>query len=159
MKLRIHHFYDIIRSFGRREKLEPHHYQHSYHKVAKAIWKNPCLKIKITTQCDDVCDGCVHCKNNSCDDIISHRKDFRSKEKFNNFLDQRIMKVCLINRGDTFTPIQLCKKAKLYLQNIDWIYKGNDLDHTKLRKKSVASGLEYYSKKHKFDIGIARNVK
>lgn len=153
MKLRIHHFFDIIRDFCSKEgHIMPHPYGHSYHKVAKAIWTNPSLKIKIVVQCDDVCDRCSHLKNNSCIDVIGYRKDFRFKEKFNDYLDQRIMKVCLVKKGNTYTPIQLCKKAKLYLRNINWIYWGNDFDHTRARKTSVEFGLNNYSKEHKFDI-------
>jgi len=152
VKLRIHHFFDIIRDFGKKEKLKPHPYGHSYHKVAKAIWNNPNLKIKIIAECDDICDGCIHLKDNSCDDVISHRKDFKYKEKFNDFLDRRIMKACLINKDEVFNPIQLCKKTRLYLENILWIYEGNDPEHTLSRKKSVISGLKEYSEKHNFNI-------
>lgn len=152
MKLRIHHFFDIIRDFSRVEEVKPHPYGHSYHKVARVIWNNANIKIKIIVQCDDICDRCVRLKNNVCDDTIPHRKDFKSKEKFNNFLDQRIMRICLVKEGDTFTPIQLCKKGRLYLENINWVYEGNDLDHTQTRKKNVMLGLKNYSKKYKFDI-------
>ena len=152
MKLRIHHFFDLIRDFGKKEELKPHPYGHSYHKVAKVIWDNPNSKIKIIVGCDDICDGCIHLKDNSCDDVIDYRKDFKYKEKFNDHLDRRIMKICLINKDDVYSPIQLCKKTKLYLENIIWIYEGNDLKHTLSRKKNVIRGLKEYSEKHNFEI-------
>jgi hypothetical protein len=150
MKLRIHHFFDILRDFGKKEALKPHPYGHSYHKVAEAIRNNPNLKIRIIRACDDVCEGCLHLKGNSCDDVISHREDFSHKQEFNDYLDRRIMELCLINIDEVLSPIQLCRKAGLYLDNMDWIYQGNDPDHTRSRKIKVISGLEEYSKKHKF---------
>jgi len=152
VKLRIHHFFDIIRDFGRKVELKPHPYGHSYHKVAKAIWNYPYLKIRIVAESDDICVGCIHLKDNSCDDLISFRKDFRHKEKFNDFIDRKIMKACLINNDEVLNPVQLCTKTRLYLANILWIYDGNDLEHTLSRKESIIRGLKEYSEKHGLDL-------
>lgn len=148
INLRIHHFFDIIRVFGKKRVIESHPYQHSFHKIAECIRANPNLKIKIVTRCDNVCEGCIYYKNGHCEDRIKHRKDFILKEEFNNHIDKRIMKKCSIKEREIFTPIQLCQKAKLYLNNIDFIYSGNDLWHTQRRKEDVIKGLKYYSSLH-----------
>lgn len=145
INLRIHHFYDILRNFGQDKKIKPHPYLHSFHKVAELIRHNSNLKIKITISCDSICENCIHYKNGICDDLITHRKDFSSKEALNNYIDKRIMKKCLLKKGDILTPRQLCEKAELYLDNIEFIYSGNDLEHTKKRKKDVINGLKYYN--------------
>lgn len=152
LRLRIHHFYDIIRDFSKKEAILPHPYGHSYHKVAALIWENSELEIEIIVDCDDICTGCEQLKNDTCEDLIDHRKDFVSKHSFNNFIDYRIMEACLIQEGNTLTPNELCRKAKLYLEEIDWVYKGNDPDHTEKRKMNVLLGLSRYSQKHQFDI-------
>lgn len=145
INLRIHHFFDIIRVFGKgKSGLFPHPYGHSFHKIAEIIMSNPSLKIKNVIECDSVCDGCVHYKNGHCDDSISYRKDFASKEKFNDRIDKRIIEKCLIKEGEILTPVQLCEKAKLYLDNIEFIYSGNDLWHTEQRKRDVSKGLKFY---------------
>ena len=149
--LRIHHFYDIIRDFGRNTGFRPHPYGHSYHKIAEAVWNNPNLYIKIISEADDTCTGCMHLKGKSCNDFIYHREDFRSKEKFNDHIDGKIMKVCSINENDVFSVTELCRKARLYLDNIIWIYEGNDPDHTESRKLSVINGLEKFLQKNKPD--------
>ncbi|MBU3924989.1 DUF1284 domain-containing protein [Patescibacteria group bacterium] len=159
VNLRPHHFFDIIRAFGKESLalaegkdggIKPHPYQHSFHKIAEIIRISPDLKIKIVVKCDSVCEGCIHCKSGRCDDRINYRKDFASKEKLNDYADKRIMEKCLIKEGEALTPAQLCQKAGLYLDNIDFIYSGNDSWHTKRRKEDVIEGLNYYSKLHKF---------
>ena len=83
-----------------------------------------------------------------CDDLITHRTDFISKEDFNNYIDKRIIKVCNIETGIVYTPRLLCEFANKYIENIELIYQGNDLEHTLLRKENVLKGLHYYSEKH-----------
>lgn len=161
INLRPHHFFDIIRAFGKESLalaegksvgIKPHPYRHSFHKIAELIRISPDLKIKIIVKCDSVCEGCIHYTNGRCDDGINYRKDFISKEKLNNHVDKRIIEKCLIKEGKALTPIQLCQKAGLYLNNIDFIYSGNDSWHIKRRKKDVIKGLNYYSKLHGFDL-------
>jgi len=143
-----------MRSFGTGKKIEPHSYGHSYHKIAEKIRADPNLKIKIVVENDAVCEGCNHTKDNHCNDTITHRQDFTSKEEFNNYIDKRIMKLCSIEEGDIFTPIQICEKAKKYLEEIGHIYDGNDPEHTKIRKRHMIKGLKYYSELHKFYLGF-----
>ena len=150
ISLRIHHFFDIIRAFGKGENnLSSHPYRHSFHKIAMIIKNNPELKIKNVIECDSVCEGCIHYKDSHCDDSIDYRKDFVSKEEFNNCLDRRIIEKCLIEEGRILTPLQLCEKAKLYLDNMEFIYSGNDFWHTEQRKKDVIKGLKLYLGLHK----------
>ena len=141
INLRVHHFFDIIRDFGKGEDISPHPYQHSFHKIANLIRNNSDLRIKIVIKCDSVCDGCIYYKKGYCEDVLNHRKDFISKEEFNNQIDRRIIEKCLIKKGEILTPIQLCQKAKLYLDNINFIYAGNNRFHTEQRKKDVIKGL------------------
>ena len=150
INLRIHHFFDIIRTFGKREdKLSLHPYVHSFHKIAGIIKDNPGLKIKNVIECDSVCEGCIYYKNGRCEDSINYRNDFVSKEKFNNWLDERIIEKCLIKKREVLTPIQLCGKAKLYLNNMEYIYSGNDFWHTEQRRENVSKGLKLYLELHK----------
>lgn len=73
--------------------------------------------------------------------MISHRHDFTLKEEFNNYLDSRIFGVLKINEGDVVSFIEIVNKADEYLQNIAYIYSGNDIVNTNERKKYVAKGL------------------
>uniref|UniRef100_UPI003216DF0A hypothetical protein n=1 Tax=uncultured Draconibacterium sp. TaxID=1573823 RepID=UPI003216DF0A len=148
MKLRIHHFFDIIRDLGSGKEITPHPYGHAYHTVAEKILNEPGLEYKLVECSDAICSGCTHLVNGICDDVITHRSDFESKEAFNNHLDNRIMSVCGFLENKTYSPRLLCKLAQRYLDNIGYIYEGNDELHTKARKASVEKGLRFYAEKH-----------
>lgn len=148
MKLRIHHFFDMIRDFGIGKQFDPHPYQHSYHKVAELILTDPDFNIEIAVGSDAVCKGCRHLVNSLCNDTISHRNDFTSKEAYNNYLDTRIIEVCEVDVSKKYSPKQLVKMADRYIQNISFIYEGNDAEHTEQRKQNVILGLEHYAAKH-----------
>jgi len=148
MKLRIHHFFDIIRDFGVEKKFDPHPYQHSYHRIAELILADPNFEIKIVVGSDAVCEGCIHLVRGFCDDTISHRNDFTSKEAFNNHLDTRIIDVCEIDVSKKYSPEMLVKLGNYYILNIEYIYEGNNAGHTAHRKQNVIRGLELYSAKH-----------
>lgn len=152
MKIKIHHFYDMIRDFGSNKKIVPHPHLHSYHTVAGLIRKNANIELELVVKADDVCATCTHLIHSKCDDIITHRNDFEGKEDFNNHLDQRIMMVCSFNTSEKYTPKTLCGVANNYIENIEYIYEGNDLKHTLERKKNVILGLKYYARKHGFSL-------
>lgn len=142
VNLRIHHFYDIIRDLGSGKKSWKNSYNNSLDEVARLIISDTKLKIKLVLSCDSICDGCIHNKNGHCDDKITHRKYFTSKELFNNFIDEKILKYCELKIGDIYTPGELCNKAKKYLENIEKIYFGNDPKNTKERKENFVKGLK-----------------
>jgi hypothetical protein len=148
MRLRIHHFFDIIRDFGAGKEFQPHPYLHSYHKIANIILKQPLIKIEIVTESDSVCVGCIKLKGKRCTDIITHRKDFKGKEEFNNYLDIRIMDICEIEENSVTTPASLIKASEKYITNIHFIYSGNDKEHTEMRKTNVMKGVEFYVREH-----------
>lgn len=154
MELRIHHFFDIIRDFGSGKNIVPHEYGHAYHKVAEQIMGNVNLEFELVIGSDEICKGCSQLKDGDCIDLISHRQDFIGKEEFNNHLDSRIMENCGFENSKMYTPKQLCELAGNYINNIQFIYKGNDVEHTEIRKQNVISGLRYYSEKHGFVLHI-----
>jgi hypothetical protein len=152
MKLRIHHFYDIIRDFGVGNPITPHPYGHSYHLLAREIWENSSIPIQLVLACDAICLGCNKIINENCTDTISHRQDFSLKQAFNNHIDSRIMNYCSLNQTEIYTPRQLCQVAGCYSNNKIQIYEGNDLNHTTIRHENFMKGLELYATKHNFKL-------
>lgn len=150
MKIRIHHFFDIIRDFGSGKNITPHSSLHNYHEVAEQIRENPNIEFEIVVEPDAVCAGCIHLEKSICDDTISHRTDFTLKEEFNNYLDKRIIDVCEIRSSKKYSPKVLCEIADKYIDNIEFIYEGNDFEHTELRKQNIIRGLKYYTQKDGF---------
>ena len=152
MKIKIHHFFDMIRDFGSNKNIVPHPHLHSYHRVAEIIRNDTNVELELVVAADEVCSTCTHLIENKCDDIITHRTDFVGKEDFNDHLDKRIMKVCDLVSTRKYTPKTLCEISNKYIDNIEFIYEGNDAEHTLQRKKNVLLGLKFYSEKHGFII-------
>jgi len=153
MRLRIHHFFDIIRDLGNNKEFVRHSYMHSYHFVAGKIIEDPYVELEMIIGADAVCKECIHLRDSRCDDIITHRSDFNGKEDFNNYLDSRIMNICNIREYDILTPAGLCLLSDKYTDNIFYIYQGNDHDHTLKRKYSVINGIRRYMEIHKLNAG------
>lgn len=150
MKLRVHHFFDIIRDFGSGKEILPHPHGHGYHKIAEEIRVNPDMEFTLLVASDEICKGCSHLIDGICDDIITHRIDFKGKEDFNNHLDKQIMDVFGFEKTEKYSPKLLCKIAHKYLDKLEFIYSGNDAGHTQKRKENVILGLKYYAEKHGF---------
>lgn len=145
--IRIHHFYDMIRDCGAGKHVTPHPYGHSLHKVYQQIMDDPKLQMRIVVGADSVCENCVHLIDGRCDDVVVHRHDFSSKEEFNEHIDRRILQACNLNEGDFLTPFELCEKARGYIEKMEWIYEGNDVENTRIRKLNFIKGLEIYTGK------------
>lgn len=144
INIRIHHFFDIIRDIGAAKDIKPHPYGHSYHKYFNLVKNNHLIFFKIVLSCDHICEGCSKKVNGHCQDKIYHRKDFKSKEKFNDFIDKKILEACFLKEGDIISFTDLLKKGNLYLKNIFNIYEGNELENTESRKHNVVNGIKSF---------------
>ena len=141
-ELRIHHFFDIIRDYGAHKDLKPHDYGHSYHVIANEIYNQQLDQFRLVAGSDAVCEGCRYLDAGHCLDTVSHRRDFTSKEDFNNHLDRKIMKVLGYREGQIVKTARLIEEAGGYLDSITHIYDGNDPEHTEMRKRNVKAGIE-----------------
>ncbi len=142
LNIRIHHFFDIIRDYGSGKKLIEHPYGHSLHIIAKKIINLEITEMKLVVESDDICNNCNKLLCNHCIDTITHRDDFKLKEQFNNYLDNRIMETLGLEKKQIVKFSQLINLSNLYLDNIEYIYLGNDIEHTKIRKSNVEKGIE-----------------
>jgi len=140
-ELRIHHFFDMLRDYGAKKEIRPHNYGHSYHFIAEKIYSNELDKIRLILSNDDVCKDCSKSEGGHCIDTIDHREDFPLKEDFNNHIDHRIMEKMQLKENDIVSYKELLRMAELYINEMDWIYKGNDPDHTEIRRNYVIKGV------------------
>ncbi len=147
INIRIHHFFDIIRDYGSGKIIQPHPYGHSLHLISQKITSSEIKEMRLVIECDAICENCNKLVDNHCIDTISHRKDFKLKELFNNYLDNRIMNALGLKKGQTITCAQLINLSDQYLDNIEYIYQGNDSEHTKIRAANVKKGINLMQSK------------
>jgi hypothetical protein len=141
IKLRIHHLFDMLRDYGAEKEITPHPYGHSYHIISQQLFSQENIELILVNRNDDVCINCSKSQRGHCIDTISHRNDFPEKEDFNNYLDSRIMQIMDLQENEIISLEKLLDKSKLYIDMIQWIYKGNEFEHTETRKENVIQGL------------------
>ncbi len=64
------------------------------------------------------------------------------KEAFNNYLDNRIMRILHLQEHEVVNLEGIVKRSDSYLDKIEYIYAGNDENHTMMRKSHVTKGIE-----------------
>jgi hypothetical protein len=104
LKLRPHHIIDIIRDYGENDMFSPHPYGHAYHIIAEIIVKNINQSIQLVSCADDICTPCIHLQsNNLCNDILLNHPYSKSKQEYNDYLDNSILEFLSLEKGIELT--------------------------------------------------------
>lgn len=148
IKIKPHHFIDIITSFSaNRVLLKPHYYHHNVHSISKTILENRNTLLEIDLGDDDICKPCIHNIDGICDDLldISDRpKVPQLKIEWNLILDKRWCKRLKIEQGEIISVLEFCKLLNEGSNNLVHIYKENNLEHTIEREFNLKKGLKKY---------------
>ncbi len=104
LKLRPHHFLDILTSCGNGEKVEPHPYGHALHIIAPMVLEHPGLTVTFVAAADDICAPCKHLRSDgTCDDVLSQLSPPPSKQEYNDDLDRRLFAYLHMRSGTATT--------------------------------------------------------
>ncbi len=148
IKIKPHHFIDIITSFSADKLLlKPHYYKHEVHSVSKAILENRDLVLQIDLGADNICKPCLHNIEGICDDTldISNRPKVPSlKREWNLILDKRWCKRLKLEQGDRIAVLDFCERLKNGSNNLLEIYKENNKENTFQREINLKKGLQNY---------------
>ena len=148
IKIKPHHFIDIITSFSaERVILKPHYYYHNVHSISKTILENRNTLLEIDLGADDICEPCIHNINGVCDDMldISNRPKVPPlKREWNLMLDTRWCKRLGIDQGTIISVIEFCSLLEEGSNNLMEIYKENKKEHTIEREVRLKKGLKKY---------------
>lgn len=92
LKLRPHHFMDVIKLYGRGIDVFPDAaYHHDFYKVANTLIGHREALVTITLGADDICTPCRFLGNEgACRDGLGHIPGFASKQAWNDEIDRRI---------------------------------------------------------------------
>jgi len=148
IKIKPHHFIDIITSFSAdRVILKPHYYYHNVHSISKTILENRNTLLEIDLGTDDICKPCIHNINGICDDMldISNRpKVPQLKREWNLILDTRWCKRLKIDQGTIISVLEFCELLVEGSNNLLEIYKENKREHNIEREINLKKGLKKY---------------
>jgi hypothetical protein len=143
-----HHFVDIVTAFGEeRTELQPHPYGHAAHTVAKEIFVNRNVDLRIELGADDICLPCRHNIHGLCDDTIdtSFRPQApRSKREYNLLIDQRWAERLGLRQDDQLTARELCLRIRDCANDIEDIYRETPSDRTAERQAKLQRGIAIF---------------
>jgi len=148
IRIKPHHFIDIVRDFGRgRTTFEPHPYGHAVHAVAACILGDPDVMLEMELGADDICEPCVHNVGGLCDDTIdtSFRPAApRSKREYNLLIDQRWCARLGLAQGERLTARAFCQRLAERMGDIADIYRENPPERVAQRARDVRAGIEAF---------------
>ncbi len=148
IKIKPHHFIDIITSFyADRVILKPHYYYHNVHSISKTILENRNTLLEIDLGVDDICKPCIHNINGVCDDMldISNRPKVPPlKREWNLILDTRWCERLKIDQGTIISVLEFCMLLEEGANNLLEIYKENKREYTIEREIHLKKGLKKY---------------
>jgi len=145
MRIKPHHFVDIITSFGKgQRRFGPHPYGHAVHSVAASVAGDPGVMLQMEFGADDICAPCVHNIDGVCDDTIdtSFRPEAPSlKREWNLWLDRRWAAALGLSEGDRLTARRLCERLRDGPEDITDIYREIPADMTADRAANLRKGI------------------
>ena len=147
IRIKPHHFVDIITSYGRGEEFKPHPYGHAVHTVAERILSNRDVMLVMELGADDICGPCKHNVGGVCDDVIdtSYRPQAPSrKQEWKLLIDERGCKRLELLQGDRLTARQFCERLRDRAGDITDIYREIPAEMTAERVKAMREGVRRF---------------
>jgi len=148
IRIKPHHFIDIIRSFGQgHREFTPHAYGHAVHTVAERLWRERDVMLEMELGADDICAPCVHNVDGLCVDTIdtSFRPDApTSKREYNLLIDQRWCERLDIEQGTRLTAREFCERLRDRMGDITSIYRENPPERVAARAQAIQAGIEAF---------------
>ena len=148
IRIKPHHFVDIITSFGRgAREFQPHPYGHAVHTVSQQVLEDPGVLLEIELGIDTICLPCKHNVSGTCQDTIdtSYRPQAPPlKREWNLLIDLRWCQRLGIQQGDALTAHQLCERLASVGQDITYIYAEIPTDRTRDRALHLTKGIHFY---------------
>ena len=148
IRIKPHHFVDIITSFGAgKTRFDPHPYGHAVHSVATRILNNRDVLLEIELGADDICAPCKHNINGLCDDTID--TSFRpnapcSKREWNLLIDRRWCERLRLEPGDRLTAREFCERLQDLAADITDIYPEMPADRNAERATKLTAGINRF---------------
>jgi len=150
IRIKPHHFVDIITSFGAGNKIfQPHPYGHAVHIISERVLHNREILLEMELGADDICEPCIHNISGICDDIID--TSFRpeapsSKREWNLIIDKRWCERLKLQSGDRLTAREFCEKLLSDSGDITDIYREIPHNLTAERAQKLKAGIEEFLK-------------
>ena len=147
VRIKPHHFVDIVTSYAQGDPFKPHPYGHAVHSVAKTVLENPDVTLAMELGADDICGPCKYNINGLCNDTID--TSFRpeapsSKREYNLLIDRRWCQRLGIRQGNRLTAREFCERLRDNTEDIQDIYRENPAERVEKRKEHLRAGIRKF---------------
>lgn len=147
VRIKPHHFVDIITSYGRGETFPPHPYGHAVHTVAERVLSRHDILLVMELGADDICKPCQCNVNGVCSDVIdtSYRpKAPPRKQDWNLLIDKRWCERLGLSPGDRLSARQFCERIRDRAGDITDIYVEIPAEMTAERAQALQAGVRRF---------------
>ncbi len=147
VRIKPHHFVDILTGWGEGRSFEPHPYGHALHAVAARLLGDPDAMLEMELGADAVCGPCVHNVEGLCDDTIdtSYRPAApKSKREWNLLIDRRWCRRLGLAPGQRLTARRFCELLRDRAADLTDIYREIPAERTAERARKLAAGVEKF---------------
>ena len=147
IRIKPHHFIDIVTRVGEGGAFQPHPYGHAVHTVAARILADADVMLEMELGADDICAPCVHNVDGLCDDRIdtSYRPQAPPlKREWNLRIDRRWCDRLGLRPGERLTARAFCERLRDRAGDITDIYREEPPDRTADRARKLSAGVEEF---------------
>ena len=148
IRIKPHHFVDIITSFGGGQRtFEPSPHGHAVHTVSERILSDRAVTLELVLGMDDICAPCRNNQGGVCVDTIdiSYRPLApSSKGAWNERIDLRWFERLGLKEGDQLTSSEFCRIVRERFGDIYEIYREIPRDMTAERERKLMKGISFY---------------
>ncbi len=116
IRIKPHHFLDIVRDFGAGVEFEPSPYGHALHLVAEKVLAHRQTMLRLVLGIDDICEPCKHHIDGHCVDTTTTTGEVTSKEQWNLTIDTRLLQRLGLEEGARIRADHFCRltRERLY---------------------------------------------
>ena len=147
IRIKPHHFIDILTGLGRGQEFAPHPLGHAVHTVAARILAERDVMLEMELGADAICAPCVKNVDGICIDTIdtSYRPAAPvSKREWNLRIDRRWCERLGLEAGERLTARAFCKRLRERAGEIADIYREIPPERTADRQGNLRAGVEAF---------------
>jgi len=115
IRIKPHHFLDIVRDFGAGVEFEPSPYGHAFHLVAEKVLADRHVMLELVLGIDRICEPCKNHVGGHCVDTTTTTGEVTSKEQWNLTIDTRLLEQLGLEEGTRIRADHLCRLARTRL--------------------------------------------
>ncbi len=152
IRIKPHHFLDIVRDFGVGVEFRPSPYGHAAHLVAEKVLADRQVMLELVLGIDDICEPCKNHVDGHCIDTTTTTGEVTSKEEWNLTIDNRLFERLGLTEGVRIPADDFCRlvRERLYPTGaaegslIFDIWREASREKTESRAKGLLRGMALY---------------